>query len=492
MKNKFNKLVGLFLTCSILFWSCENVDFGDENVNPNAVSTPNTGALLTNVLRNIPGMVSGVNNTLLAQHVSEVTYTEDSRYENVQWNFDSYYTGPLMDLNTIIGLVGDNPSEYASSGSSGMQIGVAHILRSYIITFMADHWGMIPFSEANQGVNNLTPKFDTMEAIYTKAFADIDAGMALLDGGGLTGDFMFSGSVAQWKMFGNTLKMTMALRIADISSSVAKSNFEAAWNAGVVATVSDNIHYPYLSSDDNDNPWQDRFETREDYASSDILLNHMVAHSDPRIHKFFEPVATKNSAYENRDPADGPSVVYHEVDGLTYAGMPYGYDTPGILQTAVSFITDSVIYDGTQAGGMLYTYAQVCFNMAEASVRGWNVPGDAQTWYELGMQASMDQWGVSSADATAYVDAAPAATMETIGNEKWIALYLQGFEAWAEQRRLDYPVLSAAPDAITGNGIPNRYGYGANTATNNSSNYNAAVAAQGADNQDTRLWWDTK
>ena len=91
MKNKFNKFVGLVLTFSVLFWSCENVDFGDENVNPNAVSTPNTGALLTNVIRNIPSMVSGVNNTLLAQHVSEVTYTEDSRYENVQWNFDGWY-----------------------------------------------------------------------------------------------------------------------------------------------------------------------------------------------------------------------------------------------------------------------------------------------------------------------------------------------------------------------------------------------------------------
>ena len=218
----------------------------------------------------------------------------------------------------------------------------------------------------------------------------------------------------------------------------------------------------------------------------------MAAHADPRIHKYFEPVATKNPAYENRDPADGPSVVYHVVDGKTYAGMPYGEDDPGILQTAVSFITDSVIYDGTQAGGMLFTYAQVCFNMAEASVRGWSVPGDAQTWYGLGIQASMDQWGVSAADASAYIAAAAPASMETIGNEKWIALYLQGFEAWAEQRRLDYPALTPAPDAITGNGIPNRYGYGANTATNNTANYNAAVAAQGADNQDTRLWWDTK
>jgi len=105
MKNYINKFLGLFFLSTVLFTSCENVDFGDENVNPNAVSTPNTGAMLTNVLRGIPGMVSGVNNTLLSQHVSEVTYTEDSRYENVQWNFDGYYTGALMDLNTIIDLV---------------------------------------------------------------------------------------------------------------------------------------------------------------------------------------------------------------------------------------------------------------------------------------------------------------------------------------------------------------------------------------------------
>ncbi len=492
MKNYINKFLGLFFLSTVLFTSCENVDFGDENVNPNAVSTPNTGAMLTNVLRSIPGMVSGVNNTLLSQHVSEVTYTEDSRYENVQWNFDGYYTGALMDLNTIIDLVSENPSKFASSGSSGNQIGVAHILRSYIITFMTDHWGMIPFSEANQGVNNLTPKFDTMEAIYTKAFADIDAGMALLNNGGLSGDFMFNGSAAKWRQFANTLKMTMALRIADVSPSVAKANFEAAWNSGVVNSVSANIHYPYLSSDDNDNPWQDRFETREDYASSDILVNHLVAHNDPRIHKYFEPVAVKNNNYVDRNPLDGPSVVYHEVDGLTYAGMPYGYDTPGILQTAVSFITDDVIYDGTNAGGMLYTYAQVCFNMAEASVRGWNVPGDAQTWYELGIKASMDQWGVSTADAETYISSVGAADMQHIATEKWVALYLQGFEAWSEFRRLDYPALTPAPDAITGNGIPTRYGYGANTAANNTANYNAAVAAQGADNQDTKLWWDTK
>ncbi|MFY9215879.1 MAG: SusD/RagB family nutrient-binding outer membrane lipoprotein, partial [Flavobacteriaceae bacterium] len=121
----------------------------------------------------------------------------------------------------------------------------------------------------------------------------------------------------------------------------------------------------------------------------------------------------------------------------------------------------------------------------------------AEDWYNKGIQASMDQWGVSATDATAYLAEASvkfdtSKAMEQIATEKWVSLFLQGSEAWAEWRRLDYPQLSPAPDALTGTGIPVRYGYSANTAALNEANYNAAVSAQGADNQDTKLWWDIK
>jgi hypothetical protein len=141
---------------------------------------------------------------------------------------------------------------------------------------------------------------------------------------------------------------------------------------------------------------------------------------------------------------------------------------------------------------MLYSYAQVALGYAEAAQRGWSVPGDAQTWYEIGINASMTQWGVKSADAATYVSGVAAASMETIATEKWKALYMQGEEAWAEHRRLDYPVLATAKDALTGTGIPKRLGYGATTASANKANHDAAVAKVSGYSQDSKVWWDTK
>ena len=100
--------------------------------------------------------------------------------------------------------------------------------------------------------------------------------------------------------------------------------------------------------------------------------------------------------------------------------------------------------------------------------------------------------GVASADASAYLASVAPVSMETMAMEKWVALYLQGYEGWAEWRRLDYPVLSPPSAAISGTGVPVRHGYSALLPTNNKEAYEAAVAAQGPDNQDTKLWWDTK
>ena len=67
MKTQIQKIIGLLTISSLLFVSCETVDFGDENLNPNAISKANTGALITGAMRNIPGIVSSVNPNLLAQ-----------------------------------------------------------------------------------------------------------------------------------------------------------------------------------------------------------------------------------------------------------------------------------------------------------------------------------------------------------------------------------------------------------------------------------------
>ena len=81
---------------------------------------------------------------------------------------------------------------------------------------MTNMWGAMPYSEALHGVDNLKPAFDDQSAIYAGLLAEIDAALSFLDGGGLSGDFMFNGDAAKWRQFGNTMKMVMALRMADV------------------------------------------------------------------------------------------------------------------------------------------------------------------------------------------------------------------------------------------------------------------------------------
>lgn len=463
---------------SLLFMSCENVDFGDINLNPNEPSTASTPGLLTSSIRSIPSIVSEVNSNLMVQHLSEITYTEDSRYEQFEWSYDSWYSGPLKNLQEIIDLNTDDPNRYLDGGTTANQIAVARILKVFYFQYLTNRWGAVPYREALQGTENIKPVFDQQESIYLGdggLFNELDSALAQMElDGTLQGDILFNGDLTQWRKFANTLKMIMAIRIADRDAARAQAAFNEAHSGGVLGSTAENMHYPYLSENNNDNPWQDRFETREDFAISDVFVDFLTESNDPRLSEFAEPAANTGN----------------------FVGCPYGVANPNVLQAEISFITSEVIYDGTTKGGMIFSYAQICFSYAEAAARGWNVPDTAAIWYERGIDASMEQWGVATDAAASYKAQASVAFdssnwKASIGTQKWIALYLQGSEAWVEWRRLDYPHLTPAVDALSGNGIPVRNGYAALTKTLNEENYNAAVSAQGPDNQDTKLWWDT-
>jgi hypothetical protein len=295
----------------------------------------------------------------------------------------------------------------------------------------------------------------------------------MMDNGGLNGDILFGGNMNGWKVMANTIKMRIALRMADVDPSTAASVFNAAYNSGVIGQGGD-LHYPYLTSDAFDNPWQDRFQTRYDFVVSKLLIDYLKSTGDPRLPYM----------------ADGTPIS----NGTQYVGLEYGLENPGVLETLLSGIDGRIIYDGTQQGGWIATYAEVCFAMAEANERGWTTVGDTLTWLKLGIQASCERWGVPSASAASFAASATLGSnpMETIAMAKWVDMFCQGYEAWTEYRRLDFPVLSPPAAAITGSGVPVRNGYGGLVPSQNKASYDAAVAAQGPDNQDTKLWWDTK
>ena len=123
-------------------------------------------------------------------------------------------------------------------------------------------------------------------------------------------------------------------------------------------------------------------------------------------------------------------------------------------------------------------------------MKGWSIGGGtAADHFQEGIRGSMIQWGVATADIDTYIAANTGATMANIAYEKWVALYLNGPEAWAEWRRLDAPALTPSTYA-TDQRIPLRHGYTSTVEDNNATNYATMVSQQGPDNLYTNLWWD--
>lgn len=483
----FGKLPVVLLGAALLT-SCS--DFGDLNVDPNNPSVAKTELLLTNAQRSVSSVVSSVQPILYVQYMAETQYDDDARYQTVQFDFNGWYTGPLADLEEIIRLNSDEATagDVISGGSNANQLAVARIMKAYYYHMMVERWGPIPYSEALKGSENLRPAYDTEEAIYADLISELKAAVGQMDGGvGVNGDIFFGGDMGEWAKFANALRAKIALRLADANASVAKSEFESA----ITNVISSDVSYPYLAEAANQNPWYGRFLTRTDYAVSDVFVDYLKSLNDPRLLMYAEPAP-------NYDDGDGV-MEFSDING-----MPYDTPNPGDITNAeVSFPSRHIGAAGPGVGIQdaplpVVTMAEMHFAMAEAAQRGWSVPGGgAADHYAMGVKASMEQWGVyDEAAFNAYMaqpDVAYDAAnyKKSIGYQKWIALYPNGYEAWTEWRRLDYPTLNAHSAALNNSGqIPLRHAYPSTEVQLNKENYDAAVSIIGKDDETVKLYWD--
>lgn len=474
MNNTLNKSIFIFI---ILFFNIGCSDFGEINDSSNQITEVPTATLISGGIKSISDVIGSDVGVLYAQMMSETHFTEASRYAEGHFDFNEWYTGPLANLEEVIRLNTDEKTkeQVQLSGANQNQIAVARILKAYFYQSMTDRWGPIPYADALQGAANFKPKYDAQELIYHHLFVELAEAVAQIEEAGkaLKGDFLFEGDMHRWKQFANTLRLVMALRLSEVDPLKGETEFKEALNAsgGVLTAVEDNILYPYLEDTNHHNPWYQRFEYRTDFAISAPLVQQMQATNDPRL---------KNYADLARDTS-------------AIVGMPYGIANAGDISNADISLPNSNYVKAKDMPLPIFTYAQVMFSKAEAAYRGW-IDGDAATMYHDAIAASMAQWKVEDSTFVHQVGVTwdDAKALKLIGVQKWVALYTQGFEAWAEWRRLDYPALLPAPDALNPSGqIPRRQGYPLSEQEWNSANYQVAVGLLGEEDAlDTRLWWD--
>ena len=468
---RINKSIYILFALVVLLSGCEKFD-GSLNVDPNRPTKASGTQLIANAEMFLPDMSSSPFGVHYPQHLSNTSFTDNSRYTTVNFNFYGLYTGPLMNLETVLTSTLD-----ANEGPIVNQVAVAKILKAFFYWHMTDRWGDIPYSEALKGKDNFTPKYDRQQDIYNSLFALLDEANAAIVTGNIKNDIVYNGDVAKWKKLGNTIHLLMALRLSKVDAVKGAAEFNKAITNGIMTANTDNLAYPHLAEQPNENFWYNQFTRlgRNWYAVSKPLVDYMKPLNDPRLPVF----ANKNTAGE-------------------YVGLDYGL--PG--STTVVINNFSLLGSGIRLQNSpvsLVTYAQALFARAEAAKLGWITGGDAvvKTNYDSAIQQSIRQWAGPDADITTYLAKPgvlyePANAIRQIATQRWVHLFLNGYEAWAEWRRTGFPVLVAAPGA-NGDKIPRREGYPVQDRANNATNYNAAVSAfpyGGTDDLNARVWWD--
>jgi SusD/RagB-like outer membrane lipoprotein len=472
----------------------------DVNKNPNSPSDASATSLFTNATRQAVSRWLGTTydwrgGEFLAQHLAEVQYTDEDTYIRLARaymtdTFDAAYYQELKDYSKVInkGTEASSPGTYAP----------ALVMKSWVMDFLTDTWGDVPYSTAltaDSVGGTATPTYDTQQAIYTDLFKTLSDASAALTGGAQaslgSADPIYGGDPTAWAKFSNSLHARLAMRLTNVDLTLASAELAKAFSApgGVFTSNADNAALPWPGDGVNDNPFSVSLQQRDDYRMSNKFIDILQGYNDPRLPVFATPT-----------------------DAGTYAGAENGIQAPdaqqyitGASRVGTVFFPGATSYTtyggpGATLPSQLMTYAEVAFIQAEAAERGLGglTPGQAAGFYNAGIRASMEQWGVTDNAAIAAYLARPevayqggTAGLSQIAIQKWIALFGDGGQAWFEWRRTcQPPTLAPGPDA-TVDYIPRRFYYSQTEKTHNADNLATAVADQGGtDNFGTRVWWD--
>jgi hypothetical protein len=439
------------------------------------------------------------------------------------WNIDIYTMAYTHVMSPII--IQLNRKYHAPTASPDFWA-VALILEVQTMSRVTDDYGPIPYSKVAQA--STTP-YDSQQTVYNTFFAQLDTAVnnlhAYITAHPSTKpfasfDMVYAGNYQEWIKYANSLRLRLAMHIVNIDPATAKTQALKAINeaGGLITTNADNAT---LSGFGYHNPIWWIGTSWTDLSCGADLTSYLNGYKDPRISKM---CSAAGQGFGTPVPSAPASITGQYVgirEGTPVGGKPMynGYSQPNYNVTTE--FTPMILMNS----------AEVWFLKSEAALRGWTAES-AQTDYEAGISASMDQWGTpigtylsdktsTEADyvdpltptvgvANASIAAASKITiawdnaatneqnLERIITQKWIANFPSGgCEAWTDYRRTGYPRLFPVVVNNSGGTISTalhirRLQYPASEYTSNATNVAAGVTLLGGpDNGGTPVWWDT-
>ncbi|REG83114.1 SusD/RagB family nutrient-binding outer membrane lipoprotein [Algoriphagus antarcticus] len=425
-------------------------------------------------------------------------YNQDNRI-STQEVWQAYYRNVIKNTKDVISRIQDDPAR-------ANLLQMTRIIQAFAFMVLTDEYGSIPYFEGGVGYSQQVyfPVYDSQEVIYADIIKELtEATTALnLSGKVETADILYAGDLNKWKSFGYSLLLRAGMRLSEVDPSRAQQIVQAAVQGGVILSNSANAK---IAHDPNYiNPIGNLLNATEasNFYLTAPFVDYLKSKNDPRLTAIAITYVGAKSGPE-QTPGSGT------YEASVHVGMPMGNDNVGAVKAASDLGLTS-FYEFAQADrrrlakntapNFLVTASQNYLLLAEARQRGWITSETVESYYTAGVRAHMDQLGivdVASSISTAAVDAYLAANpfdaskaLEQINTQYWVSSFLNGPEAFANFRRSGFPTLTANP--FDGREVPfiNRLTYPNSEISVNSENVGAAIASQGADNLETKVWWD--
>ena len=318
------------------------------------------------------------------------------------------------------------------------ELALGKVLKVATMHQVADYYGPIAYSQFG-AITNL---YDPLDQVYDQFFQELDESIGILEKLAATGakiledyDLVYGGDAARWVRFANSLRLRLAMRASYADPVLARAEAEKSINSpfGVVVSNADNavisengIYHPIREINVAFNDADTQLG-----ASLEVYLNGF---NDPRKFLYAKPAGDGN---------------LHGV-------------RPGISPSSwTNYKNTAAKVSAPNAGIYKITWlnaAEVAFLRAEGALKGWEMGGSAQDFYEQGVRLSFEEWGAegvaaylsnTTAKPAEFRDnvqrahaAAPSTVtiawnvrdtdeqkLEKIATQKWLALFPNSAEA---------------------------------------------------------------
>lgn len=437
-------------------------------------------------------------------------YTYTPGWSDLRW--EQFYQKRTAEYQTIAKVC-----HYVDKEKYHNAFYVARIYYAFLISTMTDTYGDMPISPMI--ACEPTPEHATYQPqseVYDKIFRMLREAVEQIDPN--RGGFMFdpaddkcySGDLSRWVRFANSLRLRLALRIANVAPERARAEGEAALShpGGLMHEQADRLRtipaYAPVAMGGVDDSGRENEVVNcsvrylDAVMSKDLELAYKNLSSvrDPRLEiSWYRPSPMddleKGKEWEDQDFA-GCEIGNHNVKRISDNYSVLRVDLTGDPKT----LSDTHWFSYVQEY-IWFGYAECKFLQAEAALRGWSgAGGTAKDLYLEGIRESLRYYHITEDKIAAYIaglhdksfeGSNREAQLEAIITQKWMAIFPNGNEAWAEVRRTDYPrlrypLVTLDPDIPVGKFIK-RVSYPLSEYVSNGENVPLI-------NQGNRLWWD--